>query len=63
MNARISFSRVVFDAFRTATENGGGWVHPGLKATNILDDAFKAAVENLDTEVMPNIIGKIISKL
>lgn len=52
--------------FRVASskqKGGGKWRHPGLEATNLMDDALKWALETWSTKIAPGILEKITASV
>lgn len=52
--------------FRVASskhKGGGKWQHPGLEATNLMDEAMKWATETWSSKIAPNLLSKITASI
>jgi hypothetical protein len=41
----------------------GRWQHPGVEATNLMEDGLKWAIEEWERKIAPAVIGRLIAKL
>lgn len=65
-NGEAKVGRFVM-TFRVASSKhkaqGGRWDHPGVPATNILEDAMKWALDQWENKVSPQIIASIVASI